>query len=271
MDITSLNLERDTCEIINPRRKICRIKNHKLFYFDNPPYDGIWLAKIMLQNMKGTKLLDIGTGTGVVSIYLCKQNKYICSTALEINHSKFEIAKKNIRSNKANTRCILINEDVFEWQPPYNMNFDTIACNPPMIPGELGFQFMHPEKNIPISFIERLLIWIKLVFTNDLDIYLHVFDFLGIDKPTGIWPSIQSLAEMYGFNIRVIARGLRPIYPKSNIRLRLFDLAAQFPTGKLLMDQEEIEIHNFIDIISKNNFKNVFVPRSIIYMQSMHK
>lgn len=100
--------------------------------------DAILLSDYVINdNIKGGKLLEIGAGSGYISIKLCK---YVVKVvALEIQKIVSKRLKDNVVNNKLNID--VINQDVND----YSGKFDYIVSNPPYYKLNSG---KYPENEI---------------------------------------------------------------------------------------------------------------------------
>ena len=91
------------------------------------------LAKIEIQNLKSKiqnlKLLDIGTGSGIIPITLKKHFPNAEIFAIDISEKALEIAKKNAEFHQANIE--FIQQDYLNTK--LEENYDIIISNPPYI------------------------------------------------------------------------------------------------------------------------------------------
>ena len=91
------------------------------------------LAKIEIQNLKSKiqnlKLLDIGTGSGIIPITLKKHFPNAEIYAIDISEKALEIAKKNAEFHQANIQ--FIQQDYLNTK--LEENYDIIISNPPYI------------------------------------------------------------------------------------------------------------------------------------------
>ena len=91
------------------------------------------LAKIEIQNLKSKiqnlKLLDIGTGSGIIPITLKKHFPNAEIYAIDISEKALEIAKKNAEFHQANIQ--FIQQDYLNTE--LEKNYDIIISNPPYI------------------------------------------------------------------------------------------------------------------------------------------
>lgn len=73
-------------------------------------------------------ILDIGTGTGVLSLMLAQKTEGKI-TAIETNNNAYELAKRNICNSKFSERIEVLHTTFQDFLPPNS--FDLIICNPP--------------------------------------------------------------------------------------------------------------------------------------------
>ncbi len=73
--------------------------------------------------------LDIGAGTGVLSLMLAQRNPTIQITCIEIDEKSSEECSSNIKESPWSNRIHLINNDFIESQ--FTHKFDLIFTNPP--------------------------------------------------------------------------------------------------------------------------------------------
>jgi release factor glutamine methyltransferase len=92
-----------------------------------------WLIKDTYSKNSGTFVLDIGTGSGCIAVYIKKKRKDFKVTGLDISIAALEIAHKNSRINEADADFILCDiRDPEQWLTMTPV--DIIISNPPYIP-----------------------------------------------------------------------------------------------------------------------------------------
>lgn len=104
---------------------------------------GAWVADKLSQQKNIFRLLDIGTGTGLLSLMIAQKNQADIQ-ALEIDPSAVQQARENIALAQMNTRITVIHsamQDHHSAQP-----YDHIICNPPFFKGSL--KSPEPQKNL---------------------------------------------------------------------------------------------------------------------------
>ena len=82
-------------------------------------------------NRKEYKVLEVGVGSGIISIILAKNIKNIKIDGIDISKKALYIAKKNIFLHKLEDKIDLINVDLFDFIP--QKRYDLIISNPPYI------------------------------------------------------------------------------------------------------------------------------------------
>ncbi len=96
---------------------------------------GAWIAEQLRNSIAGTcKLLDIGTGTGLLSMMLSQENNIIVD-AVEIDKDAFEQAKENVAASRWNDSIHVIHADVMNFES--GNKYDIIISNPPFYEKEL--------------------------------------------------------------------------------------------------------------------------------------
>ncbi len=96
-----------------------------------PHDDTDLLISTILENekeMHGYDVLEIGSGTGLISIVLAKKEANV--TAIDISMDAINCTKKNMKINNVNIE--VLHGNLFE--PVGNKRFDLIVFNPPYLP-----------------------------------------------------------------------------------------------------------------------------------------
>ena len=95
----------------------------------NPTSDAVWLASYVSKKPKN--VLDVGVGTGAVSLCLLKRFPDTKITGLDISEEMLDGCKKNASAN--NAKITLINQDILKWST--TQRFDLVITNPPYFAG----------------------------------------------------------------------------------------------------------------------------------------
>ncbi len=99
-------------------------------------------CKFILQELNNPKVLDIGTGSGAISIALAKEVPSANILGADISLDALEVAKKNRELNRCESNLKFIKSDVFSSIKEFD--YDMIISNPPYIP-EDEYKELMPE------------------------------------------------------------------------------------------------------------------------------
>ncbi|MEO6539233.1 MAG: methyltransferase [Ferruginibacter sp.] len=96
---------------------------------------GAWVVeRLRTLNILPARVLDIGTGTGLLSLMLAQETNASVD-AVEINSDVATQASQNIADSPWHNRISVFNMPVQDFNPGYKYNF--IICNPPFYRGDL--------------------------------------------------------------------------------------------------------------------------------------
>jgi tRNA1Val (adenine37-N6)-methyltransferase len=96
---------------------------------------GAWVAdKVEKGVLQSSKILDIGTGTGLLSLMVAQKSDTAID-AVELEENAFEQAKSNFGKSPWSERFHIINADVKHFNS--NHRYDLIISNPPFFEKEL--------------------------------------------------------------------------------------------------------------------------------------
>ena len=94
--------------------------------------DSVLLSDFAKEIKNGSKVLDLGTGTGILSILLCAKTKLSKIIGIEIQKDMADMAKRSCIINNLQDRFEVMNENIKELKGKINKNgFDAIVMNPP--------------------------------------------------------------------------------------------------------------------------------------------
>jgi tRNA1Val (adenine37-N6)-methyltransferase len=120
--------------------------------------DGVLLAA-MADFKSPAKILDVGTGTGLIALMLAQKYTSAIIHAVEIDQSAADTAKLNFLNSPFSNRIALFHSSIKDHFTDNTEQYDLIISNPPFFINSLSSQ--KPEKSIArhtdLSFFEVLL------------------------------------------------------------------------------------------------------------------
>lgn len=98
---------------------------------------------------RGERLLDIGTGTGILPLLMEARTAIPHLWGLEIQKESAEMAERSVKLNGLEEKIEIITGDIREADRLFETaSFDVITCNPPYMIGQHGLQNASEAKTI---------------------------------------------------------------------------------------------------------------------------
>lgn len=83
------------------------------------------------------RILDIGTGSGILALMMAQRNANAEIDAVEIDPDAAELAKLNVQLSPWSTRIRIFNASVQEFSSENKLTYTLIVCNPPFFTDSL--------------------------------------------------------------------------------------------------------------------------------------
>ena len=98
---------------------------------------------------KGEKVLDMGTGTGIIPVLLASKTPGEHFTGLEIQEECAKMAGRSVKYNNLEDRVSIRQGDIKEAVSIFGAaSFHVVTCNPPYMIGQHGLTNPHMPKAI---------------------------------------------------------------------------------------------------------------------------
>lgn len=98
----------------------------------------------------GERVLDLGTGTGIIPILMAAKTQAEHFSALEIQEESAEMASRSVELNQLQERISVINGDIKEASVLFGKGvFDVVTTNPPYMNDQHGLK--NPELPLAIA------------------------------------------------------------------------------------------------------------------------
>lgn len=165
---------------------------------------------------KGERVLDMGTGTGVIPILLEAKTKALHFTALEIQPESADMARRSVQINGLEEKITIVEGDIKEAGILFGANsFDVVTTNPPYMIGEHGLQ--NPDEAKAIARHE-ILCTLDDVVREASKVLKSLGRFYMVHRPFRLAEIIRTLS-MYGLELKRM-RFVHPyIYKEPNMVL----------------------------------------------------
>ena len=130
------DLQRNHYKIIQDRERFC-------FGMDAVLLSGFARAQ------EGSRVLDLGTGTGIIPILMEAKTKAAHFTGLEIQPESADMAKRSVELNGLEEKIAIVTGDIKEAVGLFGAaSFDVVTCNPPYMTEHHGLTNPHGPKAI---------------------------------------------------------------------------------------------------------------------------
>lgn len=111
--------------------------------------DSILLSDFAKDIKKEAKVLDLGTGTGIIATLLCGRIELKEVIGVEVQKEVYKMAQKSIQLNGLKDKFKIINEDILNLNKIWKNNtFDAIVTNPPYKKKDTGIHNQEEKKII---------------------------------------------------------------------------------------------------------------------------
>lgn len=105
-------------------------------------------AEKILKDIENPKIIEIGTGSGIISVMLAKLIDNIKVVAVDINSDALALAKANAKRHNVEDKIEFISSDIFT-NIDENKKFDMCISNPPYIAND--YKLPHNVKHEPAN------------------------------------------------------------------------------------------------------------------------
>jgi tRNA1Val (adenine37-N6)-methyltransferase len=193
---------------------------------------------------EATRILDIGTGTGIIALMLAQRTKNAIIDGIEIDVDSAEEARVNFKTSMWRERLNSIHGSIQEYSSASERKYDLIVSNPPFFSGGT---FSENENKNNVRHTIKLSHGDLLIGVTRLLTQKGRFDLV---LPYMEGERLIDLAQRYNlFPVRVTE--MRPKVEKSIERL-LISLAKE----KIMVNREELIMYKETDVYTED-YKNL--------------
>lgn len=212
------------------------IQNDKEFCFG---IDSVLLSDFAKEIKRNSKIIDFGTGTGILPILLSGKTENTEIYGIEIQEKMAEMANRSVKLNNLENRIKIINENIKNLNNIFEKNsFDAVVTNPPYKENNTGLKNEYEGKIIARHEVKCNL---EDVISMSKDMLKDKGTLYMVHRPERI-VDICELLRKYKIEPKVI----RFIYPKAGEKSNLILIKAVKNANKFLKIEKPL-------IIYKNN------------------
>lgn len=111
--------------------------------------DSVILSDFAKNLRNDSKVMDLGTGTGILCILLSGKTKLSHIVGVEVQKDVADMANRSIRLNSLDNKISILNENILNLENIYEKgSFDVIVTNPPYKKENTGLQNENEKKLI---------------------------------------------------------------------------------------------------------------------------
>lgn len=198
--------------------------------------DSILLSDFANEIKKDSKVVDLGTGTGILSILLCAKTKLSKIIGIEIQEDIADMARRSIKLNGLQDRFEVINEDIKNLKKIINQNeFDAVIMNPPYMELNTGKTNENTKKLISrheiTASLEDFIITSKNLLKDKGNLYI-------VHRPNRLIDVCYLLRKH-----KLEPKTIRFVYPKKESQANLVLIKAVKNGGSFLKVMEPLYVY----------------------------
>lgn len=130
---------------LKPGERLDDLQRNHLQIIQNPEKFCFGMDAVLLSGFARIKpeekVLDMGTGTGIIPILLSAKTKAAHLTGLEIQPESADMARRSVQLNDLESRISIVEGDIKRATELFGKAaFDVVTCNPPYMIGQHGLQ-----------------------------------------------------------------------------------------------------------------------------------
>lgn len=131
--------------LLKPNERIDDLQRSHLEIIQNPERFSFGMDAVLLSGFaraaRGDRVLDLGTGTGIIPILMSAKTKAAHFTALEIQKESADMARRSVLLNRLEERIEIVTGDIREAGALFAAaSFDVVTSNPPYMTNQHGLR-----------------------------------------------------------------------------------------------------------------------------------
>lgn len=199
--------------------------------------DSILLSDFAKEIKDNARVLDLGTGNGIVSILLCAKTNLNHITGVEIQKNICEMAIKSIKLNKLEHKFDIINENIKNLDEKFIANsFDAVVTNPPYKKKDTGLKNKDKTQMISRHEVKCNLDDIARISSKLLNSKCSIYM---VHRPNRLADIIETFRKY-----KLEPKNIRLVYPKINKEPNLVLIKATKEGKEFLKVETPLIVYN---------------------------
>ena len=210
--------------------------------------DSVLLSDFAKDIKKNSKVADLGTGTGILSILLCAKTELNKVIGIEIQEDMADMARRSCEINNLQNRFEVINADIKNLQKIIKQNeFDAVIMNPPYMELNTGKTSINIKKLISrheiTASLEDFIIASKNLLKDKGSLYI-------VHRPNRLIDLCYLLR-----NHKIEPKIIRLVYPKKESEANLVLIKAVKNGGSFLKIMKPLYVYKIDGSYTKEILK----------------
>ena len=199
--------------------------------------DSVLLSDFAKNIRNNSKLMDLGTGTGILCILLSGKTKNTTFVGTEIQQEVAEMANRSVKLNNLEDRINILNENILNLKNIYNeKSFDAVVTNPP-----------YKKNNTGVVNIEDKKLISRHEVTASLEDFIHTASYLL--KDFGEFYMVHRpdrLVDIFSImrKEKIEPKIIRFVYPKNNKKTNMVLIKGVKLGNPFLEYEENLIVYN---------------------------
>ena len=199
--------------------------------------DAVLLSDFAKKIKDDSKVIDLGTGTGIISILLCGKTKAKEVIGVEIQKDMVDMARRSSKLNELQDRFKVIESNIKDLDGKVDFGtFDAVVANPPYKKKETGIVNENYRKLISRHEIECTL---EDIVSNSYNLLKEHGTLYMIHRPERLADIIYSLKTH-----KLEPKNIKFVYPKLGKIANLVLIKAVKNAGSFLKNEAPLYVYN---------------------------
>ncbi|MCT4613141.1 MAG: tRNA1(Val) (adenine(37)-N6)-methyltransferase [Clostridia bacterium] len=197
--------------------------------------DSVLLADFIKENKKA-KVIDLGTGNGIIPLLLIARDKIETAVGIEIQKANVELVKENIELNNIEEKFKVVEADIKNISDMYKTDkFDIVVTNPPYMKVGTGKVNINESKLIARH---EVMCKLKDVIRNSSKILKEYGYFYMVNRVDRFNESITLMNEY-----KINPTRIKFIKPDKNKKANLFLIEGRKLSKENLVIEHDLEVY----------------------------